>query len=97
MFSSSKVTMKLGAPCFFSLGSLQNFWCCDDVSAGVRHRSRVIYLGYCALSFIPKLLHMQHTVQDDHIWEMPSVTVAGTGAMVLMLAGIVSWCYMDCI
>jgi len=87
--------MKLGAPCFFSLESLQNLWCCEGVSAGVRHRSRVIYLGYCALSFIPKLLHMQHTVQDDHIWEMPSVTVAGTGAMVLMLAGIVSWCAMD--
>lgn len=87
--------MKLGAPCFFGLESLQSLWCCDGVSAGVRHRSRVIYLGYCALSFIPKLLHMQHTVQDDQIWEMPSVTVAGTGAMVLMLAGIVSWCFMD--
>ena len=78
-----------------SMETLWSLWHCDGLSAGVRHRSRVIYLGYTVVSFLPKLRLMKYTLQDENAWKVAAVTACGVCNMCLMVAGIVGWCTMD--
>ncbi|CAE7249729.1 unnamed protein product [Symbiodinium sp. KB8] len=74
---------------------VQNLWHCDGVSDGFRHRSRIRYLHYGVISFIPKLLHMQYVVQDASCALLPSVAVAGAREACMLLAGLVGWYSLD--
>jgi len=74
---------------------VHNLWHCDGVSAGFRHRSRIIYLHYGVISFIPKLLHMQYVVHDASFALLPSIAVAGAREACMLVAGLVGWYSMD--
>ena len=75
----------------------QSFWLCTDVCAGVRHRSRVLYLGYGFISFIPKLAHMQYMVPGASAIDQPAVAAAGVVVTCMLVAGVSGWYSMDAV